>query len=392
MKTYLNFGAAFLAAVFFTACESMYHISTTNIEVLVPANVVFPAGYNRLAIRDNNINIAYNPKFEEYLVDGSILQDTANLDSIASKIYFEHFLTRLRSNPLFEQITEIQQGDYSNIQLSDSIISRSNLNTNDSMYLEIPLAIEQLGKLAPYLDTDTLSESPKKFIDPVFGLYTADELTDIADTTDADMLLSLDFFTVLYAQGNTGTHTAWRNVFVTTSWNFYDLKIQELPYFYHRTDTIFWQYSLDGPKLPKREQALEIASEIAGNVFADFLVPNWINVERVYYRPWNKEVKATRKLIADGAWKEAAAYWKPYTNDKIKRIAARGMFNMALAAEMENQIDAAIDWAVRSYHLYGNKDEFHKEICEDYIRILSQRKQDIRLIDIQFTREINETK
>jgi hypothetical protein len=131
-----------------------------------------------------------------------------------------------------------------------------------------------------------------------------------------------------------------------------------------------------------------MASEISGAQFADFLVPNWIEVERVYYSPWMKELKVTPKLVSEGEWKKAAGYWKPYTSDKNKKTAARSMYNMAVAAEMENQTDAAIDWLVRSYHLLQEKDPVHKEICENYLQVLTQRKLDIKQINVQFTRDL----
>ncbi|MGC9354307.1 MAG: hypothetical protein ACP5D9_10740 [Mariniphaga sp.] len=67
-----------------------------------------------------------------------------------------------------------------------------------------------------------------------------------------------------------------------------------------------------------------------------------------------------------------------------RKTAAKSRFNMALAYEMLNQLNAAVDWAVQSYHVFGQKNPVHEKNCLDYIKILSQRKLDIKRIEYQF--------
>jgi len=56
---------------------------------------------------------------------------------------------------------------------------------------------------------------------------------------------------------------------------------------------------------------------------------------------------------------------------------------MALASEMEGHLDAAIDWAVKSYHVFGETNKQHAGNCKEYIRILSTRKRDLKIIEQQ---------
>jgi hypothetical protein len=56
------------------------------------------------------------------------------------------------------------------------------------------------------------------------------------------------------------------------------------------------------------------------------------------------------------------------------------MYNMALACEMNGDMDAAIDWAVKSFHA-RHKDIYHSGACQKYINILGQRKLDIKKIE-----------
>lgn len=86
---------------------------------------------------------------------------------------------------------------------------------------------------------------------------------------------------------------------------------------------------------------------------------------------------------------EAASIWKSNVDNKNKIIAAMCMYNMALACEVEGKMAAAIDWAVKSYHVLGEKNRVHAQNCKDYIQILSQRKFDFRLLDEQISAEAN---
>jgi hypothetical protein len=45
-----------------------------------------------------------------------------------------------------------------------------------------------------------------------------------------------------------------------------------------------------------------------------------------------------------------------------RKIAATSKFNMALTCEMLNQLDAAVDWAVQSYHVFGQKNPVHEKL------------------------------
>ncbi len=388
MKTSLKLAGILWIYLLLASCGSAWYLKSTNIEVLVPAKVIFPDGYSNLAIRYNNSNVSFNPHFAEYLVADKIVADTTNIDSVSSEIYYKSFSERIKNNLLFETISEIQRGNYSKIWLSDSLVHRKYPLNEDSIHSGIPLAVSHFVALTTKFQPEQKNKTITKFIDPAFGLYSLKDLSDIADSTGADMLLSLDYFAVLDAQ----VKALSTDVYVVTSWNFYDLNKSILPYFYNRVDTFSWRLTDGQLKIPPRKDALLMASEISGAQFADFLVPNWIEVERVYYRPWIKELKVTRELVSEGEWKKAAGYWRIYTNDKNKRTAARSMYNMALAAEMENQTDAAIDWLVRSYHLLEKRDPVHKEICENYLQVLTQRKLDIKQINVQFTRDLYGTK
>ncbi len=124
--------------------------------------------------------------------------------------------------------------------------------------------------------------------------------------------------------------------------------------------------------------------------FAELLIPHWVEVQRMYYKSGQCRIKKAEELIKENDWIEAAEIWKKNVNNKNKSIAAKSMFNLALACEIEGDIDAAIDWAVKSFHVFERKNELNYYNCLDYIQILGQRKLDIKVINMQLYPETSD--
>ena len=60
---------------------------------------------------------------------------------------------------------------------------------------------------------------------------------------------------------------------------------------------------------------------------------------------------------------------------------------MGVACEMNDEMDAAIEWVVKSYYVFGEKNEIHADNCKEYIKILGYRKLDKNLINQQLSFE-----
>lgn len=388
MKSNLKILFAGLAIiVFFSQCNTLENIQTIDLEVFVPASVVFPPGYKNVAVRYNNSNAPFNPWFAEYTVDLKVANDSVNIDSIASEIYFKSFLQTLKHQQFFDSVFVVEPGVYSETLFSGEMIQADSRITEN----ETPgsVSIRELSYLLTKYPADSLAAN-KIVLHPELGLYTQNDLQQITDSTGCSILLSFDFFSNLDGVGfNPAVGQRAHRIYNLAFWNFYDLNQQKLQYFYNRVDTILREP--DGSmesilKLSLREEALKEAAKLSGESFARFLVPHWEQVQRMYYKSGNSELIKTEKFISEGKWLEAAAIWKANIGNKNDRIAAKSMFNMALACEMEGYLDAAIDWAVKSYHVFGEENRLHAQNCKDYIRILSTRKRDLKIIEQQFSR------
>ena len=404
----LNSKPAFLLifALFLNSCYTSTNLSTIKFEVLITGKVQFPAEYKMLAVRYNNCNISYNEHFSVWFEDNKKIIDITNIDSTASEIYFQNFITHLKYQQFFDTVFQIEQMNFTDIRLDDSLINikQANFNPFDSAKQNnIRRGIVDFTKMMTRFSPDNSRKFKTKFIDPEFCLYSVNDIRQIADSTGADLFLSLDFFaskngifTSDYKPEEPDTSDIYDNtgnihqdaiqvVHILSGWNLYDLREQKLIYSHLKTDTVQWTepaYTINMAKrvLPPRKDAVLNAADIAGKQFAAFLVPNWVEVERKFYNSPQVEMKKAGELAMQNQWLEAAEIWRKLTNDENKKLASKSMFNMALACEFIGDIDAATDWIKKALKT-NHKDPYHKGNCQSYNYILEQRKLEIAKID-----------
>lgn len=386
----------FIISVLFTAflsgCNTLYSTQMVTIEIMEPAKVKLPSDYKNLVVRYNNTNVAWHPETAGYYVESELRVDSTNLDSIASEIYFDLFLETLNEQAYFDSIEIIEPGIYSHTEIVDTL-APPKIDVNDTIIENVNMG--QIGSYTLYETLNTIKPEPVNVqkqihIDPEFGIYSKEDISRIADTTNADLLLSLDhFYTKNGSMFFPFSGTANQVVQVHYFWTAYDLNKNEMVFHVADSDTIAWTHTADFKRealknIPNRKDAVLNAADLAGVSTARYLVPHWIDVERMYYRSGHVDMKPATELAEQGKWMEAAELWKQNMDNPNKKIVAKCKYNMAVACEMNDDLDAALAWVVESYHMFGEKNEIHAAQCKQYILILSQRKVDRSLIDRQF--------
>lgn len=71
------------------------------------------------------------------------------------------------------------------------------------------------------------------------------------------------------------------------------------------------------------------------------------------------------------------------TESKNKRIAEKASYNMALASEMDGNLDETINWLIRSSSILKKNNKSHKLNCQQYISMLMLRKKEIERLGKQ---------
>lgn len=383
----LNMLTGVLVTIAFQSCNTLYNSHIFEIEIMEPGKIVFPAHYKTLAVRNNNANEGYNRILARYFLNKKSISDSRNLDSIASKKYFNQLVGTLQNQILFDSVICVTPGNFSHIRVIDTIstpLDSSAFTPADYCRSDFSICLQSF-----YPKHQPLKDS-LRYLHPRLNLYHPRELNEIADTTRADLLLSLDHFHTRNSITRTNK-SEFQNATVEISafWTAYDLNKREISFHLYKVDTIEWNilssYAINNNQhLPSREEALLIAAEAAGEGFAHYLCPSYTTVRRMYYRSGHVIMRMAQPFVEQNRWLDAAKIWKSQLNNPNKNIVAKCKFNLAVACEMEGDLDAALEWVVDSYHTLGNKNEVHADNCVQYIQILGRRKLDLRQLELQF--------
>lgn len=116
-----------------------------------------------------------------------------------------------------------------------------------------------------------------------------------------------------------------------------------------------------------RKEAVILASNQIGHNYAFRILPFKVRVTRTYYVRGTNNFKIAKRRAQTGNWDGAAELWnKEVSNPKMK-VAGRATYNMAIINEINGDLNAAMNWASKSYTDYRNKLALH------YLNILKKR-------------------
>lgn len=138
-------------------------------------------------------------------------------------------------------------------------------------------------------------------------------------------------------------------------------------------DTIYWE---NGDfteqrlfsKMPSIKQALISAGIKVALDVDDRISPDWIKDERGYFI-FNRNDDKGQKLMQEDSVSEAQQYWTELAQSKNKRIRSKAEFNLALASELNGDLDSAVKWGLKSYYSY------YRHQTEAYLKKLQARKE-----------------
>jgi hypothetical protein len=137
-------------------------------------------------------------------------------------------------------------------------------------------------------------------------------------------------------------------------------------------DTIFW----DGygvtlqetyEKLPLVKDALIGGAIENGQNLAAYISPGWKSDVRTYFVTGNDDADKAIALLKKNDWKEAETIWMRHANAGSGSFRSKIEYNLALAAEMNGNLEDALSWATKS-----SKSNYSKS-AENYIRVLNKR-------------------
>lgn len=130
---------------------------------------------------------------------------------------------------------------------------------------------------------------------------------------------------------------------------------------------------------------LSVTRDVAYNVGIEYgarIAPIYVNVNRNYYhkaKGYKSLMKEASRHLASRDIEKATLIWKKVIamSGDNKKAAGRAAYNMAVASEINGNLDIALDWAQKAWNLYGNKK------ARDYINVIKMRQNDVRKVDAQ---------
>lgn len=214
-------------------------------------------------------------------------------------------------------------------------------------------------------------------------------INKLTSETETDLLISLETYSWFYSEysADAGVPKS-REVITANVWAVYNPVAKKILERKTLIDTVFWNaYDEQGnyqknSKLPPRLSALKIASQMAGENYSKRFFASWETVKRMYSIPPLPDFEAAEKYLVKGDWDNAIMLWKRYAADKNGKMAIDARYNLALAYEMKDDLDTAIQWLTAAQQIaadYRSKEDM-KRIAA-YQKVLAQRKKEVERLN-----------
>ncbi len=305
------------------------------IEVIQPAKVVFPAEIKNITLVSRNLKYANDTLQKFYSKDYRLIKDLKpiNIDSISVQACFDSLSMKIQAQKRFSKITILP---FSSLQVQ---------------YVK------------------SINPPSKNFIQK------------ISTDTNADALILLDMYSSFYSvYPNPENNRSIAKVVTASIWTVYDASKSQIINHTSLVDTLYWdglddKENYSASRIPNKKAAIKIAAELVGVNYSKNIVPSWAKVYRNTLSYNQPDFKKAAELAKKNKWDEASLLWGKYAESKNKRQKMQALFNLAIASEMNGNIEEATELIskaskVSSSPFYATENENIRK----YSAVLARRK------------------
>lgn len=305
------------------------------IEVFQPAKITLPAEIKNVTIVGRNLKYENDTLQNYYSKDFRLVKNkkTFNTDSISVQACLDSLSQKLQAQKRFNKITALP-----------------------------------------------VSSFPVQFVKNLHA-PSKNLIQEIETKTGADALIMLDTYSGFYSiYKNSDDGRSVAQVVTASIWTIFDVSKNRMISHTSLVDTVYWD-GFDSnqnylvSRIPDKKAAIQIAAGLVGINFSKNIIPYWATVYRNTLSNNQADFKKAAELAKKNKWEEASAMWKKYTESKNKRYKIHALYNLAIASEMEGNIEAAVELNnMASKISYSAAFATENEIIRKYSAVLAKRK------------------
>jgi len=329
--------------ILLTSCVSMGKIS---IQVSVPPQRPISNEIQSIVLMNRSMNGSFSnlnqDSLENLFIKKKLGLDELMLDSLAADTTLKTIGNALYESGRFDVVIPVQR-NLPNINLSHETESPS-------------LSLAQVNQICTEFKTDALL-SLENFYENVNTSYQIgyERITDYGASRQYNIIVQVAY------------HSKWKLYQPAEK-----LKIAS----FEVNDTIFWERSGNSlqetyEELPTIKDALISGAIENGQSLSGYISPGWQEQARNYFITNNAEADRAIAYVKSNYWKDAERIWMKFSTSSSPALRSMIEYNLALSAEMNGDLKAAIQWAERSF-----KSKFSRT-AEEYINLLNRRLDNI---------------
>jgi hypothetical protein len=330
-----KYSIVLFAALAIASCKTQ----ELYLNVVEPAPVTVPSYIKSVGVINRSMPTDETKAID--IIDKALSLEGANLDKEGAQESIKGLSDELLNNSRFTEVKTLNDIDFRTPKLT---------------LFPKPLTWEIVDQICKETGTDAL-----------FSLEKFDTDTRIS-YSNRKVDIKTPFGTIPGLE-----HQADMETIVKTGWRIYDPAGKAILDEYVYQESIVFSGKGINPLLAAaaligRKDAVNEVSNKAGHGYAFRIIPFRLRVTRDYYVKGTDNFKIARRKAQMGKWDDAGILWEKETANPSIKIAGRACYNMAIINEINGDLDAALQWAQKSYEDYNDK------LGIRYVRILENRK------------------
>ena len=254
------------------------------------------------------------------------------------------------------------------------IVSKDNKSNNKSVIAHLTnyyngdakITTESLAKAlvgGNYFDEVVICDSALRLKDitPREATLSREEVKELTDMLGVDCLVSLENIQIRSLK-KLNYWPGWNMYEGTTDVSVYPVVKIYLPnrkgamVTINAKDSIFWEESghTEASVLSRmitEEEIIKQASDFAGSVPIKKMLPYWESGNRFLFTGGNVNMRDAAIYVKKENWDKAIELWKQTYNGKKKKRKMQAAHNLAVAYEMKDSIETAVNWETKAQEL-----------------------------------------